>query len=245
MDILDMQILGLNIIDVVIVLLLICGGIVGMKRGVFKELVMTVGTILLVVVSIVLKNPVAEFLSLNCPFLNFGGDIEGLVVINILFYQLVAFIVVFAVLNVIFNVVLTLTKWLERLLNITVILGIASKILGFIVGVIESYIIVFLFCLALSYPIFNQEVVGNSVLHQNILRHTPILSNLSGAMTDVVDEVVELAKTDVKDETDEFNRQTVAIMLKHKLITAEYIEKLIEAEKIDIPGMEEVIAEYK
>ena len=245
MDLVNMTLFGLNIIDVSIILLLLCGGIVGMKRGVFKELVMTVGTILLVIISIVLKNPVAEFLSLKLPFLSFGGDVEGLVVINILFYQLVAFIVVFAVLSIVFNVILEITKLFEKILNFTIILGMASKFLGFIVGIIESYILMFLFCLALSYPIFNQEVVKNSVLHKGILYHTPVLSNLSNAMTEVVDEVVALAQTDVKNEKDEFNRQTVEIMLKRKLITPKYIEKLIEAGKIDIPGMNEIVEKYK
>ena len=103
----------------------------------------------------------------------------------------------------------------------------------------------FMVCVLLNYPIFNQSVVSESVLKNKILNHTPILSELAKAMTETVDEVVALAKTDVKNETDEFNRQTVEIMLKRKLITADYVEKLIEAGKIDIPGMEEIVKKYK
>lgn len=240
-----MDIFGLNIIDVVIVLMILCGGVVGMKRGVFKELVMTVGYVLLIVISIFVKNPVAEFLSLHLPFFDFAGDFQGLVVLNILLYQVLAFILVFALLSLVFHLVLYITKVFEKILDFTIILGMFSKILGLIVGLIEGYIIMFMVCVLLNYPIFNQNVVSESVLKNIILNHTPILSDLSKAMTETVDEVVALAKTDVKDETDEFNRQTVEIMLKRKLITADYVEKLIDADKIDIPGMEEIVEKYK
>lgn len=240
-----MDIFGLNIIDVVIVLMILCGGVVGMKRGVFKELVMTAGYVLLIVFSIILKNPVAEFLSLNLPFFDFAGDFQGLVVLNIILYQMLAFILVFAILSLIFNIVLYITKLFEKILNFTIILGVFSKILGLIVGLIEGYIIMFIVCFVLNYPIFNQDVVAESVLKEKIVNHTPVLSSLSKTLTETVDDIVALSKTDVKNETNEFNRQTVEIMLKRKLITADYVEKLIEADKIDIPGMEEIVKKYK
>lgn len=240
-----MDIFNLNIIDVVIVLFILCGGVVGMKRGVFKELVMTVGFILLIIIALFLKNPIAEVLSLHLPFFNFSGTFEGLVVLNILLYQLLAFILVFAALSIIFYVVLYITKIFEKILNFTVILGLVSKLLGLIVGLIEGYVIVFLLCVVLSYPIFNQTVVAESGLKNRILNSTPVLSNIAKAMTETVDEVVELSKTDVKNDTDEFNRQTVDIMLKHKLIEPEYMEKLIDADKVDVPGMSEIVEKYK
>ena len=240
-----MDIFNLNIIDVVFVLFILCGGVVGMKRGVFKELVMTVGYLLLFVVSIVLKNPIAELLSLNLPFFNFGGSFQGIVVLNILIYQLLAFIIVFAVLSVIFNLILKITKVFEKILDFTIILGFLSKILGLIVGLIEGYIIVFLLSVILSYPIFNQTVVEGSKLKPTILNSTPILSPLSKAMTDTVDEVVALSKTDVKNDKDEFNRQAVDIMLEHKLISTRYMEKLVEAGKVDVPGMDKIIEKHK
>lgn len=240
-----MDIFNLNIIDVVFVLFIICGGVMGMKRGVFKELVMTVGNVILLVVSIYLKNPIAEFLSLHLPFFNFSGSFEGLVVLNILLYQLIAFILVFAVLSVIFSIILSITKIFEKILDFTVVLGFASKILGLIVGLIEGYIIVFLLSVVLSYPIFNQTIVSGSVLKHKILNSTPLLSNVAKSMTDTVDEVVELSKTDVKDDTDEFNCQVVDIMLEHKLIETDYMEKLIEAGKVNVDGMDEIVEKHK
>ena len=64
-------------------------------------------------------------------------------------------------------------------------------------------------------------------------------------MTETVDEVVALSKTDVKNDKDEFNRQAVDIMLDHKLISTRYMEKLIEAGKVDVPGMDKIVEKHK
>ena len=235
----------MNIIDIVIILLILCAGVVGMKRGVFKELVMTAGYLILIVVSLFLKNPIAEFLSLNLPFFNFGGEFEGIVVLNIILYQLLAFILVFALLSIIFNIVLYVTKVLEKILNLTIILGFFSKVLGLIVGLLEGYILVFLLCCVLTLPIFNQGVIRESKVKDKILHATPVFSDVMEGLTKSVDEIFELTETDIAEDKDEFNRQAIKIMLEHKLITADYVEKLIDAEKITTPGIPNIIDKYK
>ncbi len=240
-----MDIFSLNVIDVVIVLFILCGGVVGMKRGVFKELVMTVGYLILIILSLMLKNPLAEFLSLHLPFFNFGGVFEGTAVLNIILYQILSFIIVFAVLSIIFNIVLAVTKVFEKILDITIIGGILSKLLGLFVGLIEGYILVFFMCVVLSYPVFNQSVVATSSLKARILNSTPVLSNIVKGMTDTVDEVIELSKSDIKDNKEEIDRQSIEIMLKHKFVKPSYIEKLIEAGKITTPGMNDIVNKYK
>jgi len=240
-----MDILNLNIIDVVIVLLILCAGVVGMKRGVFKEIVMTVGFIVLIIVSFVLKNPVAELLSLHLPFFNFGGVFNGAEVMNILLYQVVAFIIVFALLSIVFYVVLAVTKVFEKILNFTIILGMISKFLGFFVGLIEGYILVYIICIVLSFPVFNQSFVQESTLKQKMLNNTPVLSNISKKMIETVDDIVALTKSDIKNKPEEFNRQSIDIMLKRDFITPKYVEKLIEAKKITTKGIPEIVNKYK
>ena len=58
----------MNIIDIVILLIILVFGIGGMKRGVFKELVITVGWIFVFIVAFKLKDPLAEWFSLHLPF---------------------------------------------------------------------------------------------------------------------------------------------------------------------------------
>ena len=77
----------MNVIDVAVVLLILCAGVVGLKRGVFKELVMTVGLLIVYILAFKLKDPIANWLSINLPFFNFGGDFYGATALNILLYQ--------------------------------------------------------------------------------------------------------------------------------------------------------------
>ena len=65
--------MSINIIDTVIVLFVMMGAIVGMKRGVIKQSVMTVGLILVLVLSFLLKNPVSALMYKYMPFISFHG----------------------------------------------------------------------------------------------------------------------------------------------------------------------------
>ena len=164
-----MNFLSINVIDVIIILMILLAGVVGLKRGVFKELVMTVGYFILVLVSFWIKTPLGEFLAENLPFLTFGKKLIYMPVVNIIFYQMIAFLLVFAVLAIIFNVILFTTKVLETILNATIILGLISKICGFIVGLIEGYIIMYFVCVLLSFPIFNQSNFKIKLITLNII----------------------------------------------------------------------------
>ena len=111
----------MNVIDVAVVLLILCAGVVGLKRGVFKELVMTVGLLIVYILAFKLKDPIANWLSINLPFFNFGGDFYGATALNILLYQAIAFIIMFALLMVVFNVIYKIVVALVVLFGATTI----------------------------------------------------------------------------------------------------------------------------
>ena len=46
-------------------------------------------------------------------------------------------------------------------------------------------------------------------------------------------------------DTNKFNRDAIDVMLKHKMVKVDYIEKLIDAGKIKVPGINEVLKKYK
>ena len=116
----------LNIFDVGIILVLIMFVIVGFKRGVIKECVSLVGIIIIFVLSFALKGVVGNFLCQYLPFFSFKGSIEGLVVINILFYQIIAFLIVFCLLLSVYSIVLFISKVIQKVVNLTIILIIPS-----------------------------------------------------------------------------------------------------------------------
>lgn len=236
----------MNIIDVVIILVILCSLVVGFKRGVLKELVMTVGFLLVFIISFYLKNPLAEWFSLYLPFFKFGGIVKGVTVLNILLYQLIAFIIVFSVIMIIFKVVLSITGFIEKILKYTIILGIPSKLLGALVGAIEGYIIAFILVFLFNQPMFDVGIINDSKFKDNILKSTPILSDVVSSIGDTVTDVYYLLENN-NDElsSDEFNRKAIDIMLEHEMISVTYVEKLIDYGKIRISGIDSVLNKYR
>ena len=162
----------MNIIDVVIFLLIILSFINGYKRGVLKEVVMLCGTIVIYIVSFLLKDKLGLILCKILPFFN----LDGLVSLNILIYQLIAFFLIASFLFSIFGIVLKVTGVLQKLVNMTIILTIPSKILGGILGLVEGYIVIFALLIILSVPFKNIDIFKNSNLNNKIITSSPILS---------------------------------------------------------------------
>ena len=94
----------MNIVDIIILILLGMGALIGFKRGFTRQLVSLVGIFVILVLSFMLKNPISVFLYNNLPFFNFGGIFKDITVINILFYEIIAFLVIYFVLTIIFKI---------------------------------------------------------------------------------------------------------------------------------------------
>ena len=148
-------------------------------------------------------------------------------------YQTIAFILVFSIIMIIFRVVLSFTGALEKVLNFTIILGIPSKIGGFIVGLIEGFIVVYMLLFIISQPFLKIDIVQQSKFREKILTSSPILSSVANNTNKAVNEIYELQKTFIKDkDVDYFNSRTIEILLEHDVINDEYVEKLRDMGKI-------------
>ena len=95
----------MNFIDILVIIVLVSGGIAGAYNGFFKQSVILVGTIVCFILAWVLKNPIADFLSFNLPFFSFNG----LKSLNIVFYQLAAFLGLLAIFVSILIVLIKIT----------------------------------------------------------------------------------------------------------------------------------------
>ena len=237
----------MNIIDLLIIIFILIGAVVGFKRGFTSSLVNFVGVILVVIIAYFLKNPVSEFLMSFCPFFNFGGIIKGVTVLNIAVYEIIAFILVFSLLMIGLKALLMATGILETLLKFTIVLGLPSKILGAIVGLIENYIIVFFVLYILSMPNFlDVGFIKDSTYREPILKNTPILSNVAESTLAVLDEFKGLSdKYTETENSNEFNLETLDLFLKYKVVTVDTVEKLDDSGKIKIEGIETVLNKYR
>lgn len=237
----------MNIVDAIIVLLILACGVAGFKRGVLKQTVSTVGFIIVVILAFYLKNPIAEFLSLHLPFFSFGGNLANTASLNIILYQLISFVLVILVLKTVLGILIRITGVIEKILKFTVILGIPSKILGFVVGVVEGFIITFILLFFLRQPGFNLKIFDGSKLTNPILNSTPVLSQVAGGFVDTFNDLYELGNDyyEQKLDANTLDLKSIDVMLEHKIITYNYVIKLVDAKKIKITGIDNVINKYR
>ena len=224
----------MNVADIIIVIALVLGAIGGFRAGVIKKTADFVGIFLVIILSFYLKNYLSVIMYENLPFINFGGFIKGIEAINILFYEVLAFIIVFSLLMLILKIVLMLTGLIEKILKATVILSIPSKILGIVVGAIEMYVYVFLVLVVITLPIINVPYVRDSKVSSFILNNTPILSSVSEEMIDTYNDIYKVVKDKDSKSNEELNDEVIKLLLDKKVITKESLNKLIDRNKIHL-----------
>ena len=227
----------MNIVDILILVVLISGAFLGFARGFFKQSVMFVGTILVVLLSFIFKNPLSLIMYKNLPFFKFGG----LTSLNILLYETLAFIIALVVLSIVLFVIV------ESVLKITVVLAIPSKILGLIVGVIQSVVVLYVFLFLVSLPILKVPYVNDSKYAKIILEKTPFISRITDGVVKTFDEISKFSDENLNKNYDskKANKEMLEIMLKNKVITVENARILSDKSKIEVDNINELLERYK
>lgn len=224
----------LNIFDIGLILILISFLIVGLKRGVIKELVSLVGIIVVFILSWQLKGIIGNFLCIYLPFFKFKGSIEGISSLNIMLYQLISFLIVFSILICIYTFTLKISRIVQKIVNATIILIIPSKILGGLVSLIKGYLIIFIISVLLIIPFGNIDMFRDSTMINFILYKTPLLSEYTNSFVKSVSRITELSKqiNDNQINSNEANKKAINIMLEYNVVDETTIEKLIIMKKI-------------
>ena len=235
----------MNIIDIIIILFILSFGIIGLKRGFIKQIVMFVGLALVVVLAFSLKNNVAIFMYEKLPFFKFGGIFKGITVLNILLYEVIAFLTVLFILSIILKLLTFFSGVIEKILNFTIILGIPSKILGLVLGLIEGYLLAFLILFCLSLPIFSIKAVPESKWAPLILTKTPYVSNHIEDTYQAFEEIYTIKDTYNEEDTQTFNAAVLDILLKHKIVAVKSVEKLVSSGKLKIAGVNLILEKYR
>lgn len=235
-------------LDLIIIILVILGAFIGCKRGFTTELVSIGGFIISLILAFILKNPISAFLYDKLPFFSFGGVLKGVTALNILLYEIIAFLISLFILTIILKLLKIFTKIFESFLNATIILGIPSKILGGVLGALEWLIISFIILFVLSLPIFNNKFVFESKIYDGMLK-------VSNKFNKELDNTYKVFKEfdELKDEytskdadTNQFNLDTLDLFLKYNIIDIDSAEKLYQKGKFKkIDNIESVLSKYK
>ena len=238
----------MSIIDIIIIVILLLGTALGLKRGFTKQLVCSLGTVLSIIFAFLLKNKISILLYSNLPFYKFGGVLKGVTVLNILLYELIAFILIFVLLSIAFKFLSFLTSVLEGVLTASLIFGIPSRILGAVLGFVEAFIFVFILLFIFTLPIFqfNDYITKNSKFADKILLNTPIVSSYTKDAINIANEFADLKDEYKKEENSmKFNQDTLRLFLKYKIVTVDSIETLVKKDKLKIDRIEEILECYK
>lgn len=238
----------MNILDIGIVLILIMSAIVGFKRGAIKEIVSLVGIIIVFIVAFAFKGVLGNVLCKWLPFFNFAGNLEGVTVLNILLYQLIAFLIIYSLLFSVYMIVMKISGIVQKIVHMTVILWLPSKLIGAVVAFITGYVMVFVVLLALLIPLKDTDIFRESRFANYIVYDTPILAgsadNISSSINEVYTLGEELSKGDIS--KNEANLETMDILLKYKIVSPETARQLIVLDKLDgISGLDSVIKRYE
>lgn len=226
--------MNINLVDAIILLIILLGGVIGFKEGVIKKLTSVVGLVIVIVLSFALKNKLSVIFYENLPFFNLWGAFKGIQVLNILFYEMLAFVIIASVLTVVYRLILGFTGIIEKVLKATIILSIPSKILGFIVGLVENYIWVYLILFILTLPVINLKEVYDSKTAVFIMEKTPILSKYTNKTLDIYNDLYTIIDSEGTKTNEQVNEEAMDLMLKYEIITKESAKKLIDKNKVNI-----------
>ena len=232
-----------NIFSVVIVLLILLCGVLGSKRGILKELVIIVGTIVVFVLAFFLKDFIAGFFCTYLPFFNFRIPLGNLVSLNIIFYQLVAFLLIVIVLRLILQILIDVTGIFSKIINATIILALPNKLLGFVVGLLEGYILMFIILNVIAIPMSGSELFMSSDVRRFIVNDTPVLKDCLGGLNYAIEDVLSLSSEDDRNTND---LKVIDIMLKYDVVSTGFMDDVKETGKLDdISGLDSVIDKYR
>ena len=234
----------MNIIDIAIILFILLGAVIGFKQGAIKKLTSFVGMFVIIIIAFIFKNNLSVIFYENLPFFNLWGMFKGIEILNVVLYEILAFIFIFTLLLFALRILLVITGAVEMLLKFTVILSIPSKILGIFVGAIEYYVYAFLILFVISLPVFNISILNQSKYASVILENTPILSNLADETVTLYGEVYNIVDNRKNKTEEQLNEEVLIFMLENDFISYDSTKKLIEKNKLHLDNPT-IIEQYK
>jgi uncharacterized membrane protein required for colicin V production len=167
-------------LDLIVLLLLLIGFLVGLKRGFILQTIHMTGFIVAFIIAYTFYSQLAPKLVLWIPYPSFGSGNLQLFFdnpnIEDAYYRAIAFVAIFFAVRIVLQIIGSMFDFVASLPVLKSLNIWAGGILGFV----EVYLIIFiLLYIAALLPIpFIQEHLNDSFLASAIVSHTPILSEL-------------------------------------------------------------------
>ncbi len=220
------------LVDVIIILIIVSETYAGYKKGFLESSIKLLGFIGAFIGAYMLKSPLSVFMYTHLPFFKFEGLFKGVASLNIIVYEVMAFLITFIVLRIAIKVVARLLGLVERLLSFIFFIGVPSKILGALVGFVKSIIVLYFAAFVFKFGCNFMNIEIKESLADDIIS-IPVLKNVFGNALSSFEEITSIARDyeDTKDKT-EFNDKAIDILLKYNVITKDNLQILIDNGKI-------------
>ena len=202
----------MGLVDAIIIIILIIGILDGVRKGALGSFVGFFGSLLVFILSWMLKGSLANFLISKLPVI--GGNAA----ISVLIYTIISFILLLILFGLIYEVLLKVTNVIEKVFDATIVLGFISRVIGAVFGLIKTYI--FLFAVVFILSIFNISYLNQSKLYNAILEKTPLVGNVAKSTWNLIKDVYN--NKDIS--------QSLNDMVNNKILTEENKNKLLGGE---------------
>lgn len=233
----------MNIVDYIIIVILLLSALKGFKDGLLPTLINLAGEFLIFLLAFYLKEPISVYLYENLPFLSFGGIFKGVVAVNILFYEAIAYFSVVVGLSVVFALLKKISKIIEKVIRITLFLNLPSKICGAVIGILNGFLLCFLGLYIASTINTTTKYVNDSEYGGMILKKVPILNTVASSFVNSVEEVYDTILKNEND-TNKANLESLDILMKYDILSYDSAIKLLESKKLNFDGVEDIITKY-
>lgn len=228
----------MNLADFFVIFTILMGAIYGFKRGAIKGAVKLIGLVSIVIISYAYKGVIANFLIKYLPFFNFGGKLDGLYSLNFIVYNVLSFIVIFILLYCVLNIIIEISGFIDKLVKLTIIFELPNKIIGAIIGVIESLIFLFMVSFIMLNFSFSQKYIMESKFAKGIVERTPVVSKLFGNSIVACEKIyaaIEEYQT-TKDATSA-NLAIIRTLIGYELVTSDEVNECIKNGKLHLDNV--------
>lgn len=168
-------------LDLIILIILIFGFLIGLKRGFILQFIHLIGFLIAFIVAYIYYDQLAPKLTLWVPFPNFSGNsslspILDNVNVEDAYYRAIAFVVIFFAVKIALQIIGSMLDFIAQIPILKQLNIWAGGILGFL----EVYLIILiLLFIGALLPIEGvQSALTNSILADLIVQHTPVFSEL-------------------------------------------------------------------
>lgn len=213
----------MSIVDIVAIIVILLGGLFGFKKGTMKGFINLVAIVAIAIVAYVVKVPFENFVISKMPFFEFAG-FKGLFTLNIMFYQDVAFVLSFVILYCILNILLDVSGLVDMLTEFTIIMKVPDKIIGVILGAVESLVFVFILGYAMLNNPFTQKFIMQSNFTKMVVERTPVVSNTFALSTGCSEKIYYI----LDGRAEDYDPLTINMEIARAMITSSGNKKITD-----------------